>query len=108
MDAATLLPFDEITSIFERMAVIVDNSIDSAGVDGASEHRVITTVRLGLMCIREQDSDTGLLIPVWDFLGYEERTSPSEGTLSFYTNELESFLTINAVDGSIVDRSSGY
>lgn len=108
VDAATLLPFDEIRSIFERMAVIIDNSIDSAGVDGASERRVITHVRLGLMCIREQDSDTGLLIPVWDFLGYEERTSPSEGTLSFYTNELESFLTINAVDGSIVDRSSGY
>lgn len=108
VNASTLLSFDEIKSIFERMAVIVDNSIDSAGVDGASERRVITTVRLGLMCIREQDSDTGLLIPVWDFLGYVERTSPSEGTLSFYTNELESFLTINAVDGSIIDRSNGY
>ena len=108
VEATALLPFDEIKNIFERMAVIVDNSIDSSGVDGASERRVITTVRLGLMCIREQDSDTGLLIPVWDFLGSVERTSPSEGTRSFYTNELESFLTINAVDGSIVDRSSGY
>lgn len=108
MEITTLLQFDEIKSIFERMAVIVDNSIDSAGVDGASEKRVITTVRLGLMCIREQGSDTGLLIPVWDFLGYAEQTSPNEGTLRCYTNELESFLTINAIDGSIVDRSSGY
>ncbi|MEN6419856.1 MAG: DUF6034 family protein [Clostridiaceae bacterium] len=108
MGATALLPFEEIRSTFERMAVIVDNSVDSSGVDGASEKRVITVVRLGLMCIREQNSDTGLLVPVWDFLGYSERTSPNEGTLLFDTNELESFLAINAIDGSIIDRASGY
>lgn len=106
MAATALMPFDEIKDIFEKMVVIVNNIAD-ANISESAEKYVITTVRLGLMGIREKDSETGLLIPVWDFLGYSE-SQYGKSVVSLDTNELESFLTVNAIDGSIIDRSLGY
>jgi hypothetical protein len=60
------------------------------------------------MCVREQNCDTGLLIPVWDFRGYEYVSGDIEGSYLVESNGYKSFLTINAIDGSIIDRSSGY
>jgi len=52
----------------------------------------------------------GLLVPVWDFFGeYENDFGEGEktgGTL--VREEYNSFLTINAVDGTVVNRESGY
>mgnify|MGYP005831456645 FL=1 len=63
----------------------------------------IHEVKLGLMRITEQNSkDTGLIIPVWDFMGtYEEKET-------FFDDTYTSLLTINAIDGSIIDRGLGY
>lgn len=96
----TLLPFPEIQSIFERMVPVVNNFYDEYGRECRMN---IHEVKLGLMRITEQNSkDTGLIIPVWDFMGtYEE-----EGT--FFDDAYTSLLTINAVDGSIIDRGLGY
>ena len=108
MPAAALMPFDQIQGIFEKMVVIVNNVVDTGVARSLEQQRyVITSVRLGLMSIREQNADTGLVIPVWDFLGYEERTGNGSSE-SVFSNELKSFLTINAVDGSIIQRGSGY
>ena len=90
----------------KKMVVIVDNIVDADTREITGKY-VITTVRLGLMSIREKDSETGLLIPVWDFLGYSESQHGKSVTL-LDTNELEPFLTINAVDGSIIERGNGY
>ena len=106
MTATSLIPFDKIKGIFEKMVVIVDNIVDADTREITGKY-VITTVRLGLMSIREKDSETGLLIPVWDFLGYSESQHGKSVTL-LDTNELEPFLTINAVDGSIIERGNGY
>lgn len=52
----------------------------------------------------------GLLVPVWDFFGeYESDFGEGEktgGTL--VREEHNSFLTINAVDGTVINRESGY
>lgn len=63
----------------------------------------VREAKLGLMRIKERNSkDTGLIIPVWDFMG----TYTAEGIL--FDDDYISLLTINAIDGSIVDRGLGY
>ncbi len=104
-----LLPFSKIIEIFEKMAVIVGNEIDYNNMwedSGGIEYH-ITSVRLGLVSMREQNGDTGLLVPAWDFLGYERGRRSAESEWSTVgENELTSFLTINAVDGNIIERGN--
>jgi hypothetical protein len=63
------------------------------------------------MRVKVQNSDEYYLLPVWDFLGYVEYDwdmTPGDRAVSqnFYRNM--SILTINAIDGSILDRNLGY
>ena len=53
------------------------------------------------------DAHTGLLVPVWDFFGSRKIDSEYDGETYSDTTDWPtwSFLTINAVDGSIIDRS---
>ncbi len=102
---ATLLDFSKITSIFEKMLPITYGYLDE---EDYSLQVDITEVRLGLMRITEQNSrDRGLLIPVWDFFG-EVTTVPDEGEPNKMSGGGGSLLTINAIDGAIIDRSLGY
>ncbi|MCC8050575.1 MAG: DUF6034 family protein [Clostridiales bacterium] len=102
-----MLSFSEIAEIFEQMIVIqnTDSYNDSASLE-------ITDVTLGYMRIYDPgaDSRSGTLVPVWDFFGNEEVHSSYDGVE--YTNYIDypgkSFLTINAADGTIIDRSLGY
>ncbi len=93
---AALLCFDDIMDIFEKMYVVQN--------DGLNEDDTITDIRLGYVRIRQQDvSDSGLLVPAWDFFG---TVTNEEGVT--YDDPDRSLLTINAVDGTIIDRSLGY
>ncbi len=101
----TMLSFSEIQDIFKKM-IIVD-------IDGYSEYGVdlnISEVRLGLARITEQnDLKSGLLIPVWDFFGTATYHYEDVQSKTYTENDFgESYLTINAIDGSIVDRQQGY
>lgn len=54
------------------------------------------------------DNDAGLLVPVWDFIGGfdttdDEYVSKNNGE---YSNQ--SFMTINAIDGTVINRELGY
>ncbi len=97
MPAATLLPFEKIKEIFEKMVLIVDNNADPGGYK--MRYR-ITSIRLGLVSIPEQYGEGGLLVPAWDFMGVRE----SADIAKYTTDETYSFLTINAIDGSIIVR----
>ncbi len=107
-EQSALLPFENIRTIFEKNVVLVQNQVDfNEMYPDSTETLHVTRVRLGLVSVREQDASTGLLVPAWDFLGY--RSGENDGKLTvFCTNEQESFLTINAVDGSIISRARGY
>lgn len=107
VEDTALLPFDKIRDVFEKMIVI--NSVDEA--DNGADFS-ITDVRLGFTRITEQNSlKQGLLIPVWDFFGsktvyFKDRTGKED---SYTVREAgQSLLTINAIDGSIIDREKGY
>ena len=101
-----LMSFDEISSIFERMFMVKYSYIQTINDNGGDSHphMRIDTVRLSLMRIRaKDDTDRGLLIPVWDFCG--TYVVPGEPSIP---QEPEIFLTLNAIDGSMVDRDLGY
>ena len=71
----------------------------------------VSEIKLGLTKAYERDSsDTFLLIPVWDFIGTMTTEIPqmsAEGDIIADNNE-KSFLTINAIDGSIFNKTLGY
>ena len=101
---AGLKPFSEVKDTFEKMVCIVsapeDPNLANLGTDAE-----IDRVRLSYSRISERDDfESGLVVPVWSF----------EGTLRYsYMGELDggiskSLLSINAIDGSIIDGTLGY
>lgn len=109
MTETNLMPFSEIMDIFEKMVLVVNNTVDngSGGSNAKHEYR-ITAITLGLVSIREQNAETGLLVPAWDFLGHEVHYDSSGNLITLNSNNLEPFLTINAIDGTIIERGEGY
>lgn len=104
-----LLPFDEIMNVFRRQ-VFMNQYLDK----GCDETIHITDVRFSYMRVKIRDSEEYYLLPVWDFLGYEvdsewdQKASPGELELARSWWNDQSLLTINAIDGSIINRNAGY
>ncbi len=111
-ESAALRPFDEVQTQFERMVLLKNNTVDTEPSPSRSDRYVIGAVRLGLVAVWEQDKDTALLVPAWDFLGHGEYQGQMDANTPYTwveaKNECRSFLTVNAVDGSIIDRAEGY
>ena len=109
-EASSMLLFSDISDILKRMAPMKYDYWDNDEM--YSYEMKVTEARLGLMRVTEKDvGDSGLIIPVWDFFGTltskgkPGQPNPAEGDQHYrYT----SFLTINAIDGSIIDRDLGY
>lgn len=102
VENASLKSFDEIKGIFEKMVAIANAS--QADDEPMKTKITVGQVVLGYTRISEKDSfHTGLLVPVWDFIGTVAVTDGKEtGT------EKKSILTINAIDGSVINRTLGY
>ena len=86
------------------MVLIVNNNAD---VNNSDQRCTITEVRLSLVSLPEQNGDGGLLVPCWDFLGYPLETvnyPPQWRALGLQPHEIYCHLTINAIDGSIIQR----
>ena len=109
-----LLSFSEISKIFcEQIGYHYYTGDPNNPNSGNGEHLYITDVYLSMMRVRKKDSvDEFYVLPVWDFVGYMEYDK-----YPFTNEELEqekdscrclSFLTINAIDGTIIDRNVGY
>lgn len=95
--------FDEIRDIFEQMVIVTNAQEDNKFLVQ------IDRVVLGYARISEADSyDTGLLVPVWDFQGTMTDELSKEHLGSDYIGSYGSVLTVNAIDGSIIDRTLGY
>lgn len=101
VDIHELLSFSEIQEIFKYIApkdfkkYVMNDSVCEV---------FISRVSLGYMHISEQNSkNTGLIVPVWDFWGTVRNDKCIVGE-SGYT----SLLTINAIDGTIINRGKGY
>lgn len=94
-----LLPFEKIMDIFGVIAPLTIQRYEYE----ANNNLYITRAVLGYMCVQERDDSFAYqLIPVWDFFG--ERTIGPER----YNEHNWSYLTINAIDGTVIDRDYGY
>lgn len=111
-----LLPFDKIQDIFKKQIVIKGAWTGEPGV--INQRYNITKITLGMMRVQQKDNPNSyLMVPVWDFFGSYTRkySEPQEGGYQLdenneYTEEIfgHSYMTINAIDGSIIDRGLGY
>lgn len=105
----TLMDFESILHIYEQMM-----EVSNADVLNYETKRTyhIRDIRFGYMRIYDPaaDNDAGLLVPVWDFFGNFDVVDLDGTVSSSGTGErsTRSFLTINAIDGSIIDRQYGY
>lgn len=108
-----LLPFSEIQSIFEEMFTknyVMDGTAFSSEI-------TISEVRLGYAKvvskellqedtnISEEDGETtytAALVPAWDFIG--AATAATAELYGVEENSRISYMTINATDGSIIER----
>lgn len=97
-----LLPFSEVMKIYEKMMQI--QNADVLNYEDSRTYR-IDRISFGYTRIYEPSTDSrqGMLVPAWDFFGSFE--VPGRET---YQASDHSFLTINASDGSIINRSLGY
>ena len=102
---AALLPFDQIMEVFIRIAPlsIAANELNSKFGNQYVNNLYIKEIRLGYMCTMDRDRpERHLLIPVWDFYGEREFSD------DYYTFDNQSLFTINAMDGTVIDRDYGY
>lgn len=108
IENAKLLDFEEIAKIFQKM-IFVENSdvITMKTNNGFEIHRSfeVDRVSLGLGRIRSKGNiRKGLLVPVWDFWGTFSQTTDGHGEIEEY----KILFTINAIDGTVIDRTVGY
>lgn len=117
---STLLPFEEIAAIADTMLpeVIVgpkETPLTQLDQYNGFDTRMdvdITKVSLSLMRIRDKGSLQGTIVPVWDFWGTSDWYDAEPNAYGYQEKgmnyEYQPMLTLNAVDGTVVDRQLGY
>lgn len=99
-EACALLPKDDILSIAETIFPLKQQYYEQT-LGGA--RTAVTRVSLGYMAVLQRyQAETYALTPVWNFYGRVTLTRDGE-TFS----ELP-LLTLNAIDGTVIDRKYGY
>lgn len=117
---STLLPFEEIAAIADTMLpeVIVgpkETPLTKLDQYNGFDTRMdvdITKVSLSLMRIRDKGSLQGTIVPVWDFWGTSDWYDAEPNAYGYQEKgmryEYQPMLTLNAVDGTVVNRQLGY
>ena len=117
---SALLPFEEIASIANTMLpeVIVgpkETPLTKLDQYNGFDTRMdvdITKVSLSLMRIRDKGSLQGTIVPVWDFWGTSDWYDAEPNAYGYQEKgmnyEYQPILTLNAVDGTVVNRQLGY
>ncbi|MDE6881854.1 MAG: hypothetical protein K2P48_01925 [Lachnospiraceae bacterium] len=102
-ESVFLMPFAEVQNIFQDM--IMKKNLDEFSEEGDTIDIQVTGVRLGYRRIQEAEGMemTASLIPVWNFQGRKICRNETGEIRYVIDNEYESLLTINAMDGTIVE-----
>lgn len=107
-----LMDFDEIRDIFERMFFVKNDywkGINASNGTPTYHDIQIDKVQLTLARIRPKDNvGEGTIVPVWDFWGTETTRMTWEGEEHRDEPCYQVLLTINALDGTLIDREIGY
>lgn len=108
---SNVLPFDKCMNVFDTMSVVVNawDGIADGNPNLKSVEIKIDHIQFGLTRVTEQNKrDSGLLVPCWDFFGTMTYISEVNGKTQKMEDGPIPILTINAIDGSIINRSLGY
>lgn len=98
-ETPVLLPFPQILDVFSKLSPLKYAAFEQASNNGIQINRVV----LGYMCQQMKDQPgRHQMVPVWDFFG--SRTIDRE----LYDETNNSLFTINAIDGTVIDRDLGY
>lgn len=102
-----LMDFDSIAKIYEEMM-----EVSNADISEYEKQRTyhITKITLGYSRIYEPtvDNQSGILVPVWDFFGGFDVEIDGHLEKNNGEHSKQSFMTINAIDGTVIDRELGY
>ena len=105
----SLLSFADIWDIFSNLALLSFQHLEIEP-DVKQNYLNVHEIRFGYMSVIQPDRSY-VLTPVWDFYGTRVLHGDGgyAGINSFDVgNEGESFFTINAIDGTVIDRYLGY
>lgn len=108
-----LLDFDRVLEVFQTILPItyLEDWSDS-DITAHTEQFNITEIRFGYTRITESNNSySGLLVPTWTFYGQNQTTYTriSDGaTRSYAGSPGQDWMTINAIDGSVIDMGVGY
>lgn len=111
---ANLLPFSSILAVAENMLCVANEPLESDLGDYDTYSVQIDQITLSLQRIPSANSvDDGVLIPVWNFYGQESYILSGGMEVRRLTNESiglsnEPYLSINAIDGSVINKTLGY
>lgn len=106
---SAMLSFDEIMTIFEKMmAVVYEPEAKNESIQYTDYE--IDELRLELIrVIKENSIDDGLMVPVWCFYGTKYMSYVGDDGVEYEVFPTrDCWLTINAVDGSVIDTLAGY
>ena len=104
-----LKSFEEIIGIYEQMM-----EVSNADVLNYEKQRTyhVRKIVLGYARVYDpvKDNASGLIVPVWDFFGEFDSVSLDGSETERNSGEwtTRSLLTVNAIDGSVIDRGLGY
>lgn len=111
-----LLPFDQIMEIAEHILPLMCMTRESQwATEEKPEKLVVHRIAFGYVRINDKDNPNEyILVPAWDFFvshthvwrQYENGTYVIREVPENYA--IDSYLTINAIDGTVIDRTYGY
>ena len=116
VEDAHLLPFEKVMEIYQNMvdikyasAMNITNPDRLYGATLQNEYN-IDRITLTLQRIQEPNVwDSALLVPVWNFYGTNTRTEVEDYIEDTETRYLfDSMISINAINGSIINIYKGY
>lgn len=94
--AVDLLPFEDIWTVFERQVFLQNYGSQDVTIQ-------IDDIRLGYYYLPKKNNPGNyMIVPVWDFIGTSETPD------GYGIKTPASFVTINAIDGTVINRQLGY
>lgn len=102
-----LMDFESIIKIYEQMMEITNADMMDY-YNKVTYH--VKRITLGYSRIYDPavNSKSGIIVPVWDFFGGYDSESAEYTSKDSGEHSNRSLLTINAIDGTIIDRDMGY
>ena len=110
VEDAQLMPFDAVMERFDQMVrVKYEGMMKDPGYGNIQSMEVqVDRIELSLERVAQPDNiNGGLLVPVWSFYGSILCTRPEDSFDHVFDHTMP-FLTLNAVDGNLIDPIKGY